>query len=148
MNWTFICHPPYRTPRLSRRGGCHGGIGGKVEPHESFFDALLREIEEETGITQFESIRPYSVAQHPYPPTDSEWVNIYFIVKITKQIKVKPTDDGIFYWVDPREIDKYSAPVDTKEYIKILSDNPHAFIFGFFDHDDKGKLIQKTLKIL
>src|SRR3990170_8618279 len=94
--------------------GLYAGIGGKVEPHESFYDALIREIEEETGLTEFESIRPYSVTQHPYPPTDSEWVNIYFIVNITKQIKVKPTDDGIFYWVDPREIDKYSAPVDTR----------------------------------
>ena len=118
--------------------GLYAGIGGKVEPHESFYAALIREIKEETGITEFESIRPYSVTQHPYPPTDSEWVNIYFIVKIAKQVEVKPTEDGTFYWIDLKEIGSLPTPADIKEYIKILSKNPDAFIFGFFDHDKKG----------
>lgn len=128
--------------------GLYSGVGGKVEPHESFYDALLREIEEETGINEFDSIRVYSITQHPYPPTDSEWVNIYFVVKIAKQIEVKPTEDGTFHWIDPKDIDNYPTPSDTKDYIKILSVNPDAFIFGFFDHDKQGHLTEKTIKIL
>ncbi len=128
--------------------GLYTGIGGKVEPHESFYDALLREIEEETGLTEFESIRPYSVTQHPYPPTDSEWVNVYFIVKIAKQVEVKPTKDGTFHWVNPKDIDSLPTLTDIKEYIKILSENPDAFIFGFFDHDKEGNLTEKTIKVL
>ena len=128
--------------------GLYTGVGGKVEPHESFYNALVREIEEETGITKLDSIRPYSVTQHPYPPGDSEWVNIYFIVKIAKQVEVKPTEDGTFHWIDPKDIDPLPTPVDVKEYIKILSKNPDAFIFGFFDHDDEGKLIEKNIKVL
>ncbi|KKU10390.1 MAG: hypothetical protein UX13_C0013G0006 [Candidatus Woesebacteria bacterium GW2011_GWB1_45_5] len=128
--------------------GLYAGIGGKVEPHESFFDALHREIEEETGITEFESIRPYSITQHPYPPTDSEWINVYFVVKIAKQIEVKPTEDGTFHWIDPKEIDSLPTPIDIKEYIKILSKNFDAFIFGFFDHDKEGKLTDKKITIL
>ena len=128
--------------------GLYAGIGGKVEPHESFFDALHREIEEETGITEFESIRPYSITQHPYPPTDSEWINVCFVVKIAKQIEVKPTEDGTFHWIDPKEIDSLPTPIDIKEYIKILSKNFDAFIFGFFDHDKEGKLTDKKITIL
>jgi len=128
--------------------GLYAGIGGKVEPHESFFDALRREIEEETGLTEFESVRPYSVTQHPYPPTDSEWVNIYFIVKIAKQVEVKPTADGTFHWIDPKDTDSLPMPADLKEYIKILTENSDAFIFGFFDHDKEGKLTRKDIKIL
>lgn len=128
--------------------GLYTGIGGKVEPHESFYDALIREIKEESGLTEFESIRPYSVTQHPYPPTDSEWVNIYFIIKIAKQIEVKPTEDGTFHWVDPKDIDSLPTPTDIKNYIKILTENPNAFIFGFFDHDKTGKLTEKIIKVL
>lgn len=128
--------------------GLYSGIGGKVEPHESFYAALIREIEEETGITEFESIKPYSVTQHPYPPTDSEWVNIYFLVKIVKQVDIKPTEDGTFHWIDPKNIASLPMPTDIKEYIKILSDNPNAFIFGFFDHDKDGKLVGKKINVL
>ena len=128
--------------------GFYGGVGGKVEPHESFYDALTREIKEETGLTEFESIRLYSITQHPYPPTDSEWVNAYFIVNVAKQIKIKPTKDGTFHWVKPQDIDRFPMPIDTKEYIKILLKNPNAFILGFFDHDEEGKLIKITIQIL
>jgi len=128
--------------------GLYAGIGGKVEPHESFYNALLREIKEETGLTEFESIRPYSVTQHPYPPDDSEWVNIYFIVKIAKQVEVRSTEDGTFYWIDPKNIDSLQTATDTKEYIKIIHKNPNAFIFGFFDHDKEGALTNDILPAL
>ena len=39
-------------------------------------------------------------------------------------------------------------PIDTKKYIKIITENPKAFIFGFFDHDDSGKTIEEKIKIL
>lgn len=128
--------------------GMYGGIGGKVEPHESFSDALAREIEEETGITEFKIIRPYSITQHPYPPTDSEWVNLYFIVSIKEQVEVKPTEDGTFYWIDPNNIDDLPMAEDTKQYLGILSKNQQAFIFGFFEHDDTGKVVERTVKVI
>jgi len=128
--------------------GLYGGIGGKVEPGESFYEALLREIKEETGLTDFKSIRPYSITQHPYPPTKAEWVNMYFYIEIAKEEKIKPAEDGEFYWIDPKNISTLPMPQDLKEYIKILQENPKAFILGFFDHDKEGKLIQKTIKVL
>lgn len=128
--------------------GVYSGVGGKVEPHESFYDALIREIEEETRLTEFESIKPYSITQHPYPPSDSEWVNIYFIVNIKKPVEVKPTKDGTFHWMDPKDTLNLPMVSDLKEYIKILVENPNAFIFGFFDHDKEGKLTEKHITVL
>lgn len=126
----------------------YSGIGGKVEPGEDFYSALLREIEEETGLNEFLSVRLYSVTQHPYPPQNAEWVNLYFIVKMDKQVGISPNEDGEFFWIDPAEIDNYETPMDIKEYIKILSKNPEAFILGFFNHDKEGKLINKKIKVL
>jgi len=126
----------------------YSGVGGKVEPHEDFYSALLREIEEETGLKEFKSIKLYSVTQHPYPPADSEWVNLYFIVNIEKQIKIENPDEGEFFWVDPKKVQDLPMVDDLKKYLQILAKNPNAFIFGFFDHDNEGKTMVEKITIL
>ena len=128
--------------------GLFSGIGGKVEPHESYYDALIREIKEETGITEIESIRPFSVTQHPLPQSELEWVNIYFIVNIGKQVKIKSSVEGTFHWIDPNDIESLPTPTDIKDYFKILLQNPNAFIMGFFDHDQAGNLIEKIINVV
>lgn len=128
--------------------GLFAGIGGKVEPHESFYDTLFREIEEETGITDFQNFRLYSVTQHPYPPTDSEWVNLYFSINISSQVNIESTKDGTFHWIDPNDVDTLPMAEDIREYIKILAKDQKAFIFGFFDHDKEGKLIEKKINVV
>ena len=126
----------------------YSGIGGKVEPGEDFYSALLREIEEETGLKEFKSVRLYSVTQHPHPPTNAEWVNLYFIVKLEKQIEIPPNRDGEFFWIDPKDIDTLQMPSDIREYLGILNRSPNAFMLGFFDHDEAGKLTNKKINIL
>jgi len=122
------------------------GVGGKVEPHEDFLSALRREIEEETGIKELKSIRLYSVTQHPYPPTDSEWVNLYFIVTLEKIVPVPATSDGEFFWINPIEALQLETPTDIHKYLEILSKDPNAFVFGYFDHDKNGAIIEQKIE--
>jgi len=129
--------------------GAYSGIGGKVEPGEDFYSALLREIKEETGLTEFKSIRPYSITQHPYPPTNAEWVSLYFIVELEKQVQITGNEEGEFIWIDPKDIDSLPIVGDIRDYVKILSKNPKAFILGFFDHDSSGERTSKVkIKVL
>ena len=126
----------------------YAGIGGKVEPHEDFYSALLREIKEETGIIELKSVKLYSVTQHPFPPSDCEWVNLYFLVTIEKQVEIQKSDDGEFFWIEPSETENLPMPQDLKKYIKIISKNPNAMILGYFDHDKTGKTIEEKIKII
>lgn len=126
----------------------YAGIGGKVEPHEDFYSALLREIEEETGLRELKSVKLYSVTQHPFPPQNCEWVNLYFLVTIENQIKIPKSDEGEFFWIDPKEVENLPMPQDIKKYIKILSTNPQAVILGYFDHDQEGKTIDERIKVI
>lgn len=48
----------------------------------------------------------------------------------------------------PEEALKMPTAIDIHNYLEILSKNPEAFIFGFFGHDEKGKLIEKDIKVL
>lgn len=128
--------------------GVYSGIGGKVEPGESLYDALIREVEEETRIKEFESIKVYSVTQHPYPPTDCEWINVYFNVKIKEQVRIPESDEGKFDWIDPKDADTLPMVADLKEYVQILNNNPDAFILGFYDNDKEGNSKDRTIHIL
>jgi 8-oxo-dGTP diphosphatase len=128
--------------------GVYSGVGGKVEPGESIYDAMLREIEEETSIKKLESIKVYSVTQHPYPPTDCEWINVYFNVTIKEQLIIPESEEGTFDWIDPKDTDSLKMVSDLKEYLKILNKNPNAFILGFFNNDKNGNPIGSTTKIL
>lgn len=128
--------------------GVYSGIGGKVEPGESIYDALYREVEEESGLKEFESVKVFSVTQHPYPPTDCEWINIYFNVTIKEMVNIPESDEGRFDWIDPKDVDSLPMVSDLKEYIKILSKNPEAFILGFFNNDKEGNSTEKTIKVL
>ena len=128
--------------------GIYSGVGGKVEPHEDIYSALLRETEEETGIKELKSVRLYSITQHPYPPTDSEWVNFYFTAEIDEQISIENSNEGKFFWVNPNEVESLPMVTDLKIYIPMLAKNPKTFILGFFDHDNDGKLTERKINIL
>lgn len=127
--------------------GLYSGVGGKVEPGEDFFTAMMRELEEETGIKNVLSIRPYAVCQHPYPPTDSEWVSVYFYIELAEMVDVPSTEDGEFIWMTPGEIMTVPTPTDLKRYFSELQKNPKAFILGFHNHDEKGNLIEESVKV-
>ena len=126
----------------------YAGIGGKVEPHEDFYSAIFREIEEETGIKDLKSIHLYSVTQHPFPPTDSEWVNLYFTAEIDNPIEIPKSTDGEFFWTDPKEAENLPMAKDIHTYIGILNKNPKSFILSYFDHDQDGKIIDEKINIL
>lgn len=138
-----------RAAKTTVDSGIYSGIGGKVEPGEDFLTAMYREIEEETNIKkdQIISIRPYSITQHPYPPSNAEWVNVYFYAELAEQIEIAPNEDGEFYWVDPNEILKLPSVTDLPHYIKILAKNKNAFILGFFNHDLKGDLVETKIEV-
>lgn len=80
--------------------GKFSGIGGKVEPGESYFKAVMREMEEELGF-KVNDVRPYGITQTIHPPTGAEWIHVNFMGKIPKIIEFGPTKDGEFRWVDP-----------------------------------------------
>lgn len=129
--------------------GVYSGIGGKVEPGEDILSAMYREIEEEVGITkeQITSIKPYSVTQHPYPPHNAEWVNVYFYARVNEQFKIEPTEDGEFEWRLPEEVSRLPMVNDLPKYIEILDKNPEAFILGFFNFDKQGDLVETKIEV-
>ena len=70
------------------------------------------------------------------------------MITIEKQVVVPKSEDGDFFWIDPKKTKKLPMPTDLKKYMQILAKDPNAFILGYFDHNEDGKIINEKLNIL
>jgi len=68
-------------------------------------------MKEEIGFV-VESLRPYGMTQSTGSSTGAEWVHVNFIAKIPKMIKLKPSEEGEFHWVDPAEVGRLDMVSD------------------------------------
>ncbi|WP_054024877.1 NUDIX hydrolase [Bacillus sp. FJAT-28004] len=79
--------------------GCWNGIGGKLEPQETPRDAMIREIEEETGISQYDLQFKGLVT---WTGDDFDFGGMYaYIAEVPASFDYetpKKTDEGILDW--------------------------------------------------
>ena len=94
-------------------------VGGKVEPYESREEALIRECQEELGVT----VLPKDIfmeVTHVYPDLTVHLV-LYNAVITTGEIQLFEHNDA--KWITPGEIDQYPfCPADQEilDRIKVL----------------------------
>jgi 8-oxo-dGTP diphosphatase len=82
--------------------------GGKIEPGERPEDTVLRELEEELGVSTDEAcLAPYVFASHTYDDFHL-LMPLYICRKWTGP--VKPTEHQAVKWVRPRELRQYDMP--------------------------------------
>lgn len=84
-------------------GNIWDDIGGRVEQFENPYDALQREIEEETGITEFDIIKAIDVFHWYQDETNRDMIGVAFWCK-TKITKIILSEEHSEYkWVSPEE---------------------------------------------
>ena len=85
-------------------------VGGGLEPNEKPEDGLLREIREETGLSDIEIVKPLTVFHFFHggkKDTENEIVGISYWCR-TKTNEIILSDEHIEYrWVSPKEAVKY-----------------------------------------
>jgi 8-oxo-dGTP diphosphatase len=88
--------------------------GGKLEEDESLFQALKREIKEETNL-EIEDNKEY-IHDYIFPrPNKDLTLGLTFVVKATNDnISLNKNEYDDFVWITPKELEKY----DYLEFIK------------------------------
>ena len=127
---------------LDKIDGQWNGItfpGGHVEKEESFADAVVREVYEETGLT---ISSPQLCGIKDWTEQDGS----RYIVLLYKTNKfegmLKASDEGEVYWMELEELSKMQLSIDFLDMLKVfLDDNLSEFYYYFQD----GKW-QNTLK--
>ncbi|NOQ55705.1 MAG: NUDIX domain-containing protein [Nanohaloarchaea archaeon] len=116
---------------VSQRGTSWSLPKGHLEPDENRLQAAIREIEEETGITQLKlikylgSYKRYRMGKDPTENDTKELKTIHIFLFETDQTELKPTDphNPEAKWIQKRDVSKLlTHPKDKEFYLKALKD--------------------------
>ena len=92
--------------------------GGHVEPSESFVDAVVREMKEETGL---DIIRPQLVGIKQFPIENGRYIVLLFKA-VEFSGNVVSSDEGEMEWIDMEKLSEVNVVEDFYDLMKVLND--------------------------
>ena len=105
---------------LDRRNPDWPGVtfpGGHVEPGESFTESVIREVQEETGLTVEDPVL-CGVKQFQ---TESDARYVVFFYKATRYSgNLRSSNEGAVYWVPRQELHKQKLSIDMMEMVRVM----------------------------
>lgn len=108
--------------------------GGHVEKGESFTDAVIREVKEETGLTIF-SPRLCGIKQ--WPASESERYIVLFYKTDQFEGNLKSSAEGEVFWMELEDFRKSELARDMGDMLEVfLNDNINEF---YYYQDADGK---------
>ena len=106
--------------------------GGHVELGESFVDAVIREIKEETGYTV---IKPILVGVKQFPIENGRYVVLLF--KATEWIgNLHSSDEGQMEWIEYSKLSDIKTVNDLNELLRVMK-NPELTEFQYLITGDE-----------
>ena len=127
---------------LDRRNPDWPGVtfpGGHVEPGESFTESVIREVQEETGLTVEDPVL-CGVKQFQ---TESDARYVVFFYKATRYAgALQSSGEGAVYWVPRQELHKQKLSIDMMEMVRVMESES---LSEFYYYTEAGNWQYKLL---
>ena len=105
--------------------------GGHVEKGESFTDAVIREVFEETGLTISE---PKLCGIKSWPNKEGRYIVLFYKTdKFSGQIK--SSDEGEVYWEKLANLPNLPLASDMEDMLKVFCDDSLSEFFYYIEND-------------
>ena len=113
--------------------------GGHVEPGESFVEAVIREVREETGLTI--SV-PVLCGTKQFQTKHGERYVVFFYKTNRFSGTLQSSDEGEVFWIPRNTLQQYSLVDDFEDMLKVFeSDELSEFYYYQKNGEDKLKLL-------
>ena len=117
--------------------------GGHVEPGESIVGAVIREMQEETGLT-VDNPKLCGVKQFPISGENGESGRYLVFLFVADQFsgEIVSSEEGVMHWVKKEDLGKVNLVNDFKELLEVMLDE-NLSEFQYVVEEGKWKVVKK-----